>query len=176
MYSPVQAAVEREDFDEAKSLKQDIDKLRSAGESAALGGDPTPRRATDPDEIFSRVLNKVPSTGRPQPPPPYVEEQNTFHDETSATAHNAPTSTSTARERPYSLHAVGDFDEQPVGGSAPANESDDVPDAPRGPSYAGVSQEQEYQANLDAPLSDIDSPQPPHGASLLLLFLVQNQV
>lgn len=33
-------AVEREDYDLAKALKADIEKLRVAGESAAMGGSP----------------------------------------------------------------------------------------------------------------------------------------
>lgn len=33
-------AVEREDYDLAKALKADIEKLRVAGESAAVGGSP----------------------------------------------------------------------------------------------------------------------------------------
>ena len=54
-------AVEREDYDMAKALKQDIDKLRAAGEAAATGQIaevPKSRRATDPDEIFNRVLGR----------------------------------------------------------------------------------------------------------------------
>ena len=45
----------------AKALKQDIDKLRAAGEAAATGhiADlPKSRRATDPEEIFNRVLGR----------------------------------------------------------------------------------------------------------------------
>ena len=45
----------------AKALKQDIDKLRAAGEAAATGQVaelPKSRRATDPEEIFNRVLGK----------------------------------------------------------------------------------------------------------------------
>lgn len=45
----------------AKALKQDIDKLRAAGEAAATGHMaevPKPRRATDPEEIFNRVLGR----------------------------------------------------------------------------------------------------------------------
>ena len=55
-------AVEREDYDMAKALKQDIDKLRAAGEAAATGHIaelPKPRRATDPEEIFNRVLGRL---------------------------------------------------------------------------------------------------------------------
>ena len=54
-------AVEREDYDMAKALKQDIDKLRAAGEAAATGQIaevPKSRRATDPEEIFNRVLGR----------------------------------------------------------------------------------------------------------------------
>ncbi|KAL3152527.1 hypothetical protein ABBQ32_001559 [Trebouxia sp. C0010 RCD-2024] len=54
-------AVEREDYDMAKVLKQDIDKLRAAGEAAATGQIaevPKSRRATDPEEIFNRVLGR----------------------------------------------------------------------------------------------------------------------
>ena len=54
-------AVEREDYDMAKALKQDIDKLRAAGEAAATGHIaelPKSRRATDPEEIFNRVLGR----------------------------------------------------------------------------------------------------------------------
>ncbi len=45
----------------AKALKQDIDKLRAAGEAAATGQIaevPKSRRATDPEEIFNRVLGR----------------------------------------------------------------------------------------------------------------------
>ena len=45
----------------AKALKQDIDKLRAAGEAAATGQVaelPKSRRATDPEEIFNRVLGR----------------------------------------------------------------------------------------------------------------------
>ena len=45
----------------AKALKQDIDKLRAAGEAAATGHIaelPKSRRATDPEEIFNRVLGR----------------------------------------------------------------------------------------------------------------------
>ena len=44
--------MEREDYDMAKALKQDIDKLRAAGEAAATGQlaeVPKSRRATDPE-------------------------------------------------------------------------------------------------------------------------------
>lgn len=54
-------AVEREDYDMAKALKQDIDKLRAAGEAAATGQIaevPKSCRATDPEEIFNRVLGR----------------------------------------------------------------------------------------------------------------------
>ena len=53
--------MEREDYDMAKALKQDIDKLRAAGEAAATGHMaqlPKSRRATDPEEIFNRVLGR----------------------------------------------------------------------------------------------------------------------
>lgn len=58
-------AVEREDYDMAKALKQDIDKLRAAGEAAATGQIaevPKSRRATDPEEIFNRVLGRCVAT------------------------------------------------------------------------------------------------------------------
>ena len=48
------AAVEREDYDTAKQLKADMDKLRAAGESAA--GVEASAPGKNPDEIFSRVL------------------------------------------------------------------------------------------------------------------------
>ena len=57
----------------AKALKQDIDKLRAAGEAAAtghIGEVPKARRATDPEEIFNRVLGRcVLSAACPFPPP-----------------------------------------------------------------------------------------------------------
>lgn len=58
----MQAAVEREDFDEAKAIKSDIDKLRGAGETSAMGAagsEGAARRANDPDKIFSRVLARA---------------------------------------------------------------------------------------------------------------------
>ena len=52
-------AVEREDYDMAKALKQDIDKLRAAGEAAATG------QIADPEEIFNRVLGRSASCDVP---------------------------------------------------------------------------------------------------------------
>lgn len=65
------AAVEREDYDMAKALKADIDKLRAAGEAAALAGDGggggmimAVRGGSGgvggarPEEVFSRVLSR----------------------------------------------------------------------------------------------------------------------
>ena len=54
-------AVEREDYDMAKALKQDIDKLRAAGEAAATGQVAElskSRRATDPEVCHSRPANE----------------------------------------------------------------------------------------------------------------------
>ncbi len=57
------AAVEKEDYDLAKALKADIEKLRLAGEAAALAGGSSATgdgssapRGKNPDEIFNRVL------------------------------------------------------------------------------------------------------------------------
>lgn len=53
----------------AKALKQDIDKLRAAGEAAAtghIGEVPKARRATDPEEIFNRVLGRCVLSAAPQ--------------------------------------------------------------------------------------------------------------
>lgn len=58
--------MEREDYDMAKALKQDIHKLRAAGEAAATGHMaqlPKSRRATDPEEIFNRVLGRSDLSG-----------------------------------------------------------------------------------------------------------------
>lgn len=62
-------AVEREDYDLAKALKADIEKLRIAGESAALAppgpatGAAGSKSSKDPEEIFNRVLGKSRSSG-----------------------------------------------------------------------------------------------------------------
>lgn len=59
------AAVEKEDYDTAKAIKVDIDKLRAAGEGAAMplgGGGVRSSGSKNPDDIFNRVLGKKPST------------------------------------------------------------------------------------------------------------------
>ncbi len=58
------AAVEKEDYDTAKLIKADIDKLRAAGESAA-GAMEIASRNKDPNEIFGRVL-RVSGSGQAQ--------------------------------------------------------------------------------------------------------------
>lgn len=50
------AAVEKEDYDTAKLIKADIDKLRSAGEGAAMQTAGGGGGGKNPDEIFNRVL------------------------------------------------------------------------------------------------------------------------
>lgn len=52
------AAVEKEDYDTAKLIKVDIDKLRAAGESAAgaMEAAALASRNKDPGEIFGRVM------------------------------------------------------------------------------------------------------------------------
>ncbi|MEW5308551.1 MAG: hypothetical protein WDW38_000501 [Sanguina aurantia] len=59
------SAVEKEDYDTAKTIKLDIDKLRAAGEAAATHGggggggssDTSTMRSKNPDDIFNRVLS-----------------------------------------------------------------------------------------------------------------------
>ena len=50
------AAVEKEDYDTAKLIKVDIDKLRATGESAAGAVEALASRHKDPGEIFGRVM------------------------------------------------------------------------------------------------------------------------
>lgn len=64
-------AVEREDYDMAKALKVDIDKLRAAGDTSAVGdvADPRQPRMTDPEEVLGRVLsNKAAQQAAPAAP------------------------------------------------------------------------------------------------------------
>lgn len=50
-------AVEREDYELAKQIKIDADRLRATGEAAAgAPAQPVARSGPQPDEIFSRVL------------------------------------------------------------------------------------------------------------------------
>jgi hypothetical protein len=67
----VQAAVECEDYEMAKRLKADIDKLRSAGEAAAGAShipSSTYHRGTHPDEIFNRALGRKGNSPTPSVP------------------------------------------------------------------------------------------------------------
>lgn len=53
----LQMAVEREDYELAKQIKMDADRLRATGEAAAGAPVPQPARSgPHPDEIFKRVL------------------------------------------------------------------------------------------------------------------------
>jgi hypothetical protein len=64
----LQAAVEREDYELAKQIKMDADRLRAAGEAAAGTASHSPvRLGSHPDEIFNRVLQ--PQMGKAMSPP-----------------------------------------------------------------------------------------------------------
>ena len=64
----MQAAVEREDYELAKQIKMDADRLRAAGEAAAgTAGHSPVRVGSHPDEIFNRVLQ--PQMGKAVSPP-----------------------------------------------------------------------------------------------------------
>jgi hypothetical protein len=66
----MQAAVESEDYEMAKRLKADIDKLRSAGEAVAGAShiSTTTYHRPDPDEIFNRVLGRKGASPTPHVP------------------------------------------------------------------------------------------------------------
>lgn len=64
----LQAAVEREDYEQAKQIKMDADRLRAAGEAAAGAPGQSPARiGSHPDEIFSRVLQPQMAKGSSAP-------------------------------------------------------------------------------------------------------------
>lgn len=64
----MQAAVEREDYELAKQIKIDADRLRAAGEAAAgTAGHSPGRLCSHPEEIFNRVLQ--PQLGKAISPP-----------------------------------------------------------------------------------------------------------
>lgn len=64
----LQAAVEREDYELAKQIKLDADRLRAAGEAAAgTAGHSPVRLGSHPDDIFNRVLQ--PQMGKAISPP-----------------------------------------------------------------------------------------------------------
>jgi hypothetical protein len=72
----MQAAVEREDYELAKQIKLDADRLRSAGEAAAgTAGRTIGRVVHHPDEIFNRVLQ--PQAGKILSPPIKAEVSGT---------------------------------------------------------------------------------------------------
>ena len=72
----------------AKALKQDIDKLRAAGEAAATGHIaelPKSCRATDPEEIFNRVLGRCVLSAAWPPCPLITHSVNTLSTHTLST-------------------------------------------------------------------------------------------
>lgn len=127
----MQAAVEREDYEEAKRLKTDVDKLRSAGELAAVGPTGLPAAASPhPDDIFNRALGKrgaaappFAAAGIPAHPgiPPGSLSMNALD--------GALPSASTAHVQPALPKAYSEIDSLPVGPAPDAALAEAGPDA-----------------------------------------------
>ncbi|DBB10866.1 TPA: hypothetical protein ACH3X3_007335 [Trebouxia sp. C0006] len=115
-------AVEREDYDMAKALKQDIDKLRAAGEAAATGQIaevPKSRRATDPEEIFNRVLGS----------------------RKASAASSGRASSGQLSEAPSNAAAMPPLRSQPSGGAAAMPSTTQEPDAASPPQAPPLQRE-----------------------------------